>query len=296
VIKSFTLDDPNIHGTLTVEGTLDAAGTAASPVVFTSTNDSTVGGVTGTGSPSAGDWDGIWIDDGSADIEHATISYASDAVSASDTSTVELSNAKIQDSSVGIADSSGAVGFRGSFSGNGMDVQACTWNSGSCTVDAAYSNWGDGSTGPFPASGALACGAVTVSPWLPSGSNSGIFDAGNCDGSQAPDAVLSSAQATYQQGIASDQIQCSDGLQEACQEIQTAENCYSAADQLAQSQSPFTLPAIGGDVAGAGSAYLEDSESQVISDIGQVTDFAEQALGVISIISDLASAYEQCDP
>lgn len=52
----------------------------------------------------------------------------------------------------------------------------------------------------------------------------------------------------------------------------------------APSQSPFTLPAIGGDVAGAGSAYLEDSESQVISDIGQVTDFAGQALGVISII------------
>jgi hypothetical protein len=36
--------------------------------------------------------------------------------------------------------------------------------------------------------------------------------------------------------------------------------------------------------------------SQVISDIGQVTDFAGQALGVISIIINLASAYEQCDP
>ena len=44
---------------LTVEGTLDAQGTSVNPVLFTSVNDSTVGGDTGTGTPAAGDWGGI---------------------------------------------------------------------------------------------------------------------------------------------------------------------------------------------------------------------------------------------
>jgi len=37
---------------LEVEGTLDAVGTAAQPIIFTSINDNTVGGDTGNGSPN----------------------------------------------------------------------------------------------------------------------------------------------------------------------------------------------------------------------------------------------------
>jgi hypothetical protein len=60
---------------LTVEGTLDATGTASEPVTMTSVNDNSVGGTTGSGNPAAGDWTGIW-DNGSIDMSHAFVEYA----------------------------------------------------------------------------------------------------------------------------------------------------------------------------------------------------------------------------
>jgi urease beta subunit len=61
--------------TVTVEGTLDAVGTSASPIVFTSVNDNSVGGATGSGSPGEYDWNGVYLTGGSADLEWATFSY-----------------------------------------------------------------------------------------------------------------------------------------------------------------------------------------------------------------------------
>jgi hypothetical protein len=60
---------------LTVQGTLDAVGTEGEPVTFTSINDNSVGGVTGSGSPGREDWDGIYADGGSVDIEHSVVAY-----------------------------------------------------------------------------------------------------------------------------------------------------------------------------------------------------------------------------
>jgi hypothetical protein len=71
-------------GPLTVEGTLDAVGTSADPITFTSINDNSVGGTTGTGSPAEGDWQGIVVDaSGSADIENDINDYASTGINAS---------------------------------------------------------------------------------------------------------------------------------------------------------------------------------------------------------------------
>ncbi len=60
-----------------VKGSLVAVGTISEPIVFTSINDNSVGGTTGSGTPAAGDWDGISANaSGSLDIEHTDISYA----------------------------------------------------------------------------------------------------------------------------------------------------------------------------------------------------------------------------
>lgn len=111
--------------------------------MFTSINGNSIGGATGTGTPTVNDWAGIYPNGaGSADIEHATIEYANIAIKAGGT---------------------GAVACRGSFLNDGMDVQACAW-AGQCSVDATYSYWGS-AAGPSPVSGPpLACGAVTTSP------------------------------------------------------------------------------------------------------------------------------------
>ena len=60
---------------LSVEGTLQVMGTAGDMATFTSLNDNSVGGATGTGSPAPGDWGGI-SGSGSFDINYAEIEYA----------------------------------------------------------------------------------------------------------------------------------------------------------------------------------------------------------------------------
>ena len=79
-----------------------------------------------------------------------------------------------------------------------MGVESCDWGDG-CTVDAAYSYWGS-ADGPTPSgSKALACGAVTVSPYLtssggtPSPYDDNALGIANCDGTQSPDDALSQA-------------------------------------------------------------------------------------------------------
>jgi hypothetical protein len=74
-------------GKLEVHGTLDAEGTAAEPVTFTSINDDTVGGDTapdrtGDGSPQAGDWGGIEFSSAEGlDLEYLDLRYAVSAIS-----------------------------------------------------------------------------------------------------------------------------------------------------------------------------------------------------------------------
>jgi hypothetical protein len=76
-----------------VEGTLDAVGNATDPIIFTSINDNSVGGDTGSGDPVAGDWNGIttpysianneYQQTGSVDLAHVDVSYSTTGFSSS---------------------------------------------------------------------------------------------------------------------------------------------------------------------------------------------------------------------
>ena len=83
----------NGYAALMVEGTLDAVGSAASPIVFTSINDDSVGGATGTGKPAAGDGYGIDTSaGGTINLEYADVDYGNLGVLAQGTGGATLAN------------------------------------------------------------------------------------------------------------------------------------------------------------------------------------------------------------
>jgi hypothetical protein len=274
-------------------GALEANGTAAEPVVFTSLADDSVGGDTGgDGSlttPKEGEGAGISV-----------VGFGSKSPA------LNLGYVVVRYATVGLSVHDEAqVAVRGIFEHNKRAISACNWEAG-CSVDAGYVYWGS-SEGPFPSGHpALACGAVTTDPYLTSqgGStaDSGIFGVENCDGSATPDDQLAQASSNFDTAIAKEQIDCGNGFQDACQAIETAQACLGAAHDLAVQNFPVpvdaksTATAAGHEFVSQGSAYLRSSSSQIVSDIGHVTGFAGKLLGVASTIIGLAQAFNQCAP
>jgi hypothetical protein len=74
---------PGDYCSIGVQGSLVAVGTAAQPIVFTSINNNSIGGDTGSGTPAEGDWYGLYTDgEGSIDLEHVKLSYATTGLAA----------------------------------------------------------------------------------------------------------------------------------------------------------------------------------------------------------------------
>jgi hypothetical protein len=285
---------------MTVEGTLDAVGTSSSPVVFTSVNDDSVGGDTGEQgtAPAAGDWYGISVSGaGTLSLKQTSIFYAAAAIQFAGASGL-LSSTTIEHSDVAIVDSSGGLTVRGTLEDNAQGILACSW-ADSCSVDAAYVDWGP--AGPFPAGGsALVCGAVTVTPWVGAapGVNSNFWASANCDGSDSPATQLADAESGYNQTIADQQIDCSDGFQQVCDEIKTEQSCYSAAEKLAWNNVTIAgIPATPPDNSSVGDvvdSWMSSAENEVVSTLGDVLGFAKDMKGVLTLYQQLDSAYSSC--
>ncbi len=110
---------------ISVEGTLDAIGTASEPVTFTSINDDSVGGDTSREEeePKAGDWRGIAaVDPGATlDIEHATIAYALLAVQTINSGAVTLNDDQINEADSGVSSPNSGAGAPITVANNSID-------------------------------------------------------------------------------------------------------------------------------------------------------------------------------
>lgn len=188
---------------------------------------------------------------------------------------------------------------------SGRAIRACNWGSEACGVDAAYIDWGD-SDGPFPATGdALVCGAVTLEPWvnMPSDRTSDMYSSPNCDGTSTPDTQLADAQSAFSETLSLYQSLCALS-QDACDQVERMQHCYSAALGLARAGSGFPIPVDAGDwrdqgmktTIEAGGLFLQNSAATSYAEagFGAVAARVGSILRVVDVALALTNAYRTC--
>jgi hypothetical protein len=304
VLPGTVVKGANASAGIVVLGTLNATGSSDQPIIFTSISDDTAGGDTnGDGTNTGPDntlWPGLMIrDSGSVEGTYLTIAYARTAV-AMVGGHAELHNSSIRNVTNAMVIEKGLVSFHGSLENVENGIQACAWAtldgaSPQCFVDATYSTWPGGS--PSATGKPLACGAVSVSPWIgedpPTAS---LFGVGNCDGIVTPDKTLLDSYVSYSKGLASVQIDCSNGFEDACNLIQQHQQCLSAATTLAWDHvtvagiAPVGITDLEGEVGG----WMEQSTDGGLYAAGTFTKYAANVTQILFLYTDLTAAYNSC--
>jgi hypothetical protein len=139
-----------------------------------------------------------------------------------------------------------------------------------------------------------------VTPWngAPNSSGATFWAVSNCDQSASPASQLATAKANFNSTIAGQQIDCSDGFQDVCAEIQREQSCYTSAESVAWSHVTVAgipaMPPTSGSVTDVVSHWLGTAENSVVSTMGNVLGFANNVANVVDLYGQLGSAYNSC--
>ena len=179
-------------------------------------------------------------------------------------------------------------------------VEACTFASGKCSVDMRQFDWGS-SAGPFITPGQpLACGAVSVSPWLGQAERASLWTVPDCGGSVIdPAGDIQTARSAFYSQLNPYQQACADpdtNIQDACAIVHTYATCLKSGLDIAATQAMWLggplsdANDIGQKIADGGSDYLIGQPDSFDTVLG----YAYKAVSTFHTLLEVKIAYSSC--